>query len=104
MGYMEGGGVDPTQGNKGWEEFSAQDSQATQCPYCEKVLKYKGNLRIHIRDHHTDARAVHSCQECGKTFGSSGSLRDHKSKYHRFQYPANKSGLSVLAMILLGSV
>ena len=55
------------------------------CPYCYKVLKHKANLTVHIRDHHSESSVIrHECDYCEKTFKSSGSLRDHKSKYHKF--------------------
>ena len=54
------------------------------CPYCLKLLKYRANLNVHIRDHHCDSKAIHQCSYCDKSFKSSGSLRDHKSKYHKF--------------------
>ncbi len=65
----------------GWPQEDL--SEGAQCPYCDKVLKYKSNLKIHIRDHHSDSQICHGCPHCGKTFKSSGSLRDHKSKYHK---------------------
>ena len=55
------------------------------CPYCYKVLKHKANLTVHVRDHHSESSVIrHVCDYCEKTFKSSGSLRDHKSKYHKF--------------------
>ena len=53
------------------------------CPYCYKVLKYKGNLNVHIKDHHSETIESYNCPFCDKTFKSTGSLRDHKSKYHK---------------------
>ena len=53
------------------------------CPYCYKVLKYKANLTVHINDHHSESPVSHKCVYCDKTFKSSGSLRDLKSKYHK---------------------
>ena len=60
------------------------DFEGNQCPYCHKILKYKANMKIHIRDHHSDIQTFHQCPYCEKTFKSSGSLRDHKSKYHKY--------------------
>jgi len=80
MGYGEGAMLDQSQG-KGFQHYEVEGNQ---CPYCHKVLKYKANMKIHIRDHHSENQDFHNCPFCEKTFKSSGSLRDHKSKYHKY--------------------
>jgi len=73
MGYMEGGGVDPTQGSK----------DHLCCYECDKTFKAVSSYRRHIRDYHGDANTQHQCEYCEKVFRTKGLLINHKSAEHR---------------------
>jgi len=64
-------------------------SKSVQCPYCEKVLKYRHNLKGHIQNQHGAGEPEAPCPICpDKIFKNSASLRDHMSRKHR----AEKAG------------
>jgi len=55
-----------------------------QCPFCEKVLKYRHNLKGHIQNQHGDGEPSAPCPICpDKVFKNAASLRDHMSRKHR---------------------
>ena len=50
------------------------------CDQCIYKASHKRDLRKHIRRQHSASSCL--CQLCGKTFGSPGSLENHKYVYH----------------------
>ena len=61
-----------------------KSSKSVKCPYCEKVLKYRHNLKGHIQNQHGAGEPEAPCPICpDKIFKNSASLRDHMSRKHR---------------------
>ena len=61
-----------------------RSSKSVKCPYCEKVLKYRHNLKGHIQTQHGAGEPEAPCPICpDKIFKNSASLRDHMSRKHR---------------------
>ena len=61
-----------------------RSSKSVKCPYCEKVLKYRHNLKGHIQNQHGAGEPEAPCPICpDKIFKNSASLRDHMSRKHR---------------------
>ena len=59
-------------------------SKSVKCPYCDKVLKYRHNLKGHIQNQHGAGEPEAPCPICpDKIFKNSASLRDHMSRKHR---------------------
>ena len=51
------------------------------CKLCGFTAQRPSDVKKHIETH-LDGLS-YSCQQCGKTFRSKNSLRNHKSTYHR---------------------
>merc|ERR1719150_1391947 len=61
-----------------------KSSKSVKCPYCDKVLKYRHNLKGHIQNQHGDGEPEAPCPICpDKTFKNAASLRDHMSRKHK---------------------
>jgi len=61
-----------------------KSSKSVKCPYCDKVLKYRHNLKGHIQNQHGAGEPEAPCPICpDKIFKNSASLRDHMSRKHR---------------------
>ena len=68
----------------GLDNSPGKSSKAVKCPYCEKVLKYRHNLKGHIQNQHGEGEPEAPCPVCpGKTFKNAASLRDHMSRKHK---------------------
>lgn len=53
--------------------------QDLTCIDCGKLFKSKRSLFGHRKEKHSGIQEVHSCPECGKTFGRKSNLKDRKS-------------------------
>jgi len=63
--------------------------KSVKCPYCDKVLKYRHNLKGHIQNQHGAGEPEAPCPICpDKIFKNSASLRDHMSRKHRAEKQA----------------
>ena len=63
---------------------SPKSSKSVKCPYCDKVLKYRHNLKGHIQNQHGAGEPEAPCPICpDKIFKNAASLRDHMSRKHR---------------------
>ena len=61
-----------------------KSSKSVKCPYCDKVLKYRHNLKGHIQNQHGAGEPEAPCPICpDKIFKNAASLRDHMSRKHR---------------------
>ena len=61
-----------------------KSNKSVKCPYCDKVLKYRHNLKGHIQNQHGAGEPEAPCPICpDKIFKNSASLRDHMSRKHR---------------------
>jgi len=66
-----------------------KSSKSVKCPYCDKVLKYRHNLKGHIQNQHGAGEPEAPCPICpDKIFKNSASLRDHMSRKHRAEKQA----------------
>jgi len=66
-----------------------KSTKSVKCPYCEKVLKYRHNLKGHIQNQHGAGEPEAPCPICpDKIFKNSASLRDHMSRKHRAEKQA----------------
>ena len=54
---------------------------AFSCDLCGNKFSRRNNLLLHIKDQHQNTED-HPCNTCGKMYKTSGSLKDHISKYH----------------------
>ena len=52
------------------------------CSFCGKTFTEPGNLKVHIRDLHTNPQPW-PCPVCQKVFKSKNSLANHRSLYHK---------------------
>ncbi|XP_076055818.1 uncharacterized protein LOC143033965 isoform X3 [Oratosquilla oratoria] len=53
------------------------------CPYCNKVISNKYNLKTHILDKHTVQTERFPCELCGRVYSTKHSLATHMSTVHR---------------------
>lgn len=53
------------------------------CPYCNKVISNKHNLKTHITDKHTPQTERFLCKLCGRHYSTKHSLATHTSTVHR---------------------
>jgi len=68
----------------GLDNSPGKSTKSVKCPYCEKVLKYRHNLKGHIQNQHGDGEPEAPCPICpDKTFKNAASLRDHMSRKHK---------------------
>merc|ERR1712243_369897 len=75
-----------------------KSSKSVKCPYCDKVLKYRHNLKGHIQNQHGAGEPEAPCPICpDKIFKNSASLRDHMSRKHRGEKTAASDKLSSAA-------
>jgi len=75
----------------GLENSPGKSTKSVKCPYCDKVLKYRHNLKGHIQNQHGDGEPEAPCPICpDKTFKNAASLRDHMSRKHK----TNNGGVS----------
>jgi len=66
-----------------------KSTKSVKCPYCDKVLKYRHNLKGHIQNQHGAGEPEAPCPICpDKIFKNSASLRDHMSRKHRAEKQA----------------
>ncbi|KAG7170086.1 abrupt-like 3 [Homarus americanus] len=56
---------------------------ACVCPYCNKVISNKYNLKTHILDKHTVQTERFPCELCGRIYSTKHSLATHTSTVHR---------------------
>lgn len=57
------------------------DRESLSCQYCDYKTPIKANLDRHVALHlNTEAQFV--CEQCGKTYSSTASLKDHISYMH----------------------
>ncbi|XP_068219512.1 protein abrupt-like isoform X8 [Palaemon carinicauda] len=56
---------------------------ACVCPYCNKVISNKYNLKTHILDKHTVQTERFPCELCGRVYSTKHSLATHNSTVHR---------------------
>ncbi|KAK7077165.1 hypothetical protein SK128_009774 [Halocaridina rubra] len=56
---------------------------ACVCPYCNKVISNKYNLKTHILDKHTVQTERFPCDLCGRVYSTKHSLATHNSTVHR---------------------
>lgn len=56
---------------------------ACVCPYCNKVISNKYNLKTHILDKHTVQTERFPCELCGRVYSTKHSLATHTSTVHR---------------------
>lgn len=69
-----------------------KSSKSVKCPYCDKVLKYRHNLKGHIQNQHGAGEPEAPCPICpDKIFKNSASLRDHMSRKHRAEKTAGST-------------
>ena len=79
-----------------------KSNKSVKCPYCDKVLKYRHNLKGHIQNQHGAGEPEAPCPICpDKIFKNSASLRDHMSRKHRAEKTA--SGAAVTAVTAVAS-
>jgi len=68
----------------GLDNSPGKSAKSVKCPYCDKVLKYRHNLKGHIQNQHGEGEPEAPCLLCpGKTFKNAASLRDHNSRKHK---------------------
>jgi hypothetical protein len=73
----------------GLDSSPGKSTKSVKCPYCEKVLKYRHNLKGHIQNQHGEGEPEAPCPICpDKTFKNAASLRDHMSRKHSNKPPA----------------
>ena len=68
-----------------------------QCILCEKVIKYKNNLREHIIGQHHDNNFY--CTQCGKIVKTKAALRMHVKRNHPTTMEQNSSSESNIVTI-----
>jgi len=85
--YDEDGGYANAYNNPidySMDNSPGKSSKSVKCPYCDKVLKYRHNLKGHIQNQHGAGEPEAPCPICpDKIFKNSASLRDHMSRKHR---------------------
>ncbi|XP_064095321.1 broad-complex core protein isoforms 1/2/3/4/5-like isoform X6 [Macrobrachium nipponense] len=64
---------------------------ACVCPYCNKVISNKYNLKTHILDKHTVQTERFPCELCGRVYSTKHSLATHNSTVHRGDRAASSS-------------
>lgn len=68
----------------GLDNSPGKNTKSVKCPYCDKVLKYRHNLKGHIQNQHGEGEPEAPCPICpGKSFKNAASLRDHMSRKHK---------------------
>ena len=72
--------VDVPHGGGPGEPSLGQDHRRI-CQICDKTFKNKHSLTNHRRGQHS-AGGVHTCPECGKTFGRKSNVKAHQEEVH----------------------
>ena len=68
----------------GLDTSPGKSTKSVKCPYCDKILKYRHNLKGHIQNQHGEGEPEAPCPICpDKTFKNAASLRDHMSRKHK---------------------
>ena len=79
---------------------SPKSSKSVKCPYCDKVLKYRHNLKGHIQNQHGAGEPEAPCPICpDKIFKNAASLRDHMSRKHK----AEKAAAATMTAVTAGA-
>ena len=56
---------------------------AFECEHCDYKAKRKENLKIHMKNKHSDNKKNIPCEKCGKEFSNTQNMRRHAKNLHK---------------------